>query len=63
MPALMIMAENDVVLAPAMAEGMERHVPHLEKVLIRDCGHWTQQEKPAETNAAMIDWLQRHFPA
>ncbi|MGH6875773.1 MAG: alpha/beta fold hydrolase [Rhizomicrobium sp.] len=63
MPALMIMAEDDVVLTPAMADGMERFVPDLERVLIRNCGHWTQQEKPAETNLAMLRWLQRHFPA
>lgn len=60
-PSLMIMAEDDVVLSPAMADGMERYVPDLEKVLIRRCGHWTQQEHPAEVNAAMIDWLKRHF--
>ena len=60
-PALMIMAEDDVVLTPAMADGMERFVPDLEKVLIRDCGHWTQQEKPDETSAAIIGWLQRRF--
>lgn len=60
-PSLMIMAEDDVVLSPAMADGMERYVPDLEKVLIRHCGHWTQQEHPGEVNAAMIDWLKRHF--
>lgn len=60
-PGLMIMAEDDVVLSPAMAEGMEQYVPDLEKVLIRRCGHWTQQEHPEETNRAMIDWLKRRF--
>jgi len=59
----MIMAEDDVVLPPALTTGMERFVPDLEKVLIRNCGHWTEQEKPAETNAAMLDWLTRRFPA
>lgn len=63
MPALMIMAEDDVVLTPRMAEGMERFVPDLEKVLIRNCGHWTQQEKPSETTAAITGWLERRFPA
>jgi len=24
-----------------------------------DCGHWTQQEKPEETNRVLIDWLRR----
>jgi epoxide hydrolase A/B len=61
-PGLMIMAEDDVVLTPKMADGMERFVPDLERVLIKDCSHWTQQEKPEETNRAMIDWLKRRFP-
>jgi pimeloyl-ACP methyl ester carboxylesterase len=60
-PGLMIMAEDDVVLSPAMADGMERFVPDLEKVLIKRCGHWTQQEHPEETNAAMIGWLNKRF--
>lgn len=60
-PGLMIMAEDDVVLPPSLTEGMERFVPDLERALIRDCGHWTQQEKPEETSRAMIDWLKRRF--
>jgi pimeloyl-ACP methyl ester carboxylesterase len=61
MPSLMVMAEDDVVLSPAMAEGMERYVPDLEKALIRDCGHWTQQEKPEELNRILIGWLKKRF--
>jgi pimeloyl-ACP methyl ester carboxylesterase len=61
-PALMIMAEHDAVLPPSLADGMEQYVPDLEKVLIQDSGHWTQQEKPAEVNAAIVDWLDRRFP-
>jgi pimeloyl-ACP methyl ester carboxylesterase len=61
-PGLMIMAEDDVVLSPAMADGMEMFVPDLERVLIQRCGHWTQQEHPEETNAAMIGWLRKRFP-
>jgi len=60
-PGLMIMAEDDVVLSPAMAEGMEQYVPDLEKVLIPHCSHWTQQEHPDEVNGAMTGWLKRHF--
>jgi len=61
-PSLMIMAEDDVVLSPAMADNMELFVPDLEKVLIKHCGHWTQQEHPEETSSAMIAWLKRRFP-
>ena len=32
----------------------------LEIHMIRECGHWTQQEKPDELNHLLIDWLTRH---
>jgi pimeloyl-ACP methyl ester carboxylesterase len=60
-PGLMVMAEDDIVLSPAMADGMEAYVPDLEKALIKDCGHWTQQEHPDETNKIMIAWLKKRF--
>jgi soluble epoxide hydrolase/lipid-phosphate phosphatase len=57
-PALMITAELDVVLRPEMANGMEAWVPKLRKtVLVKGSGHWTQQEKPAAVNAALLDFL------
>ena len=58
-PCLMICAANDPVLTPAMADGMEARVPNLTRVLIEDCGHWTQQERPEATNAAMINYLEQ----
>jgi pimeloyl-ACP methyl ester carboxylesterase len=61
-PSLMIMAENDAVLPPSAADGMEAFIPDLEKTLIRDSGHWTQQEQPEAVNAAIIGWLDRRFP-
>jgi epoxide hydrolase A/B len=60
-PSLMIMAENDAVLPPSAADGMERLVPDLEKYLVRDSGHWTQQEKPEEVSAKLIEWRRRLF--
>jgi pimeloyl-ACP methyl ester carboxylesterase len=60
-PCLYVGAENDVVLPPSSANGMERFIPDLEKVTIEDCGHWTQQDKPEELNRILIDWLRRRF--
>jgi epoxide hydrolase A/B len=60
-PGLMVMSEHDFALPPALADGMETRVPDLEKVLIRDCGHWTQQEKPEELNQILVSWLRRRF--
>ncbi len=61
-PSLMIMAENDAVLPPSAADGMEAYVTDLEKTLIKESGHWTQQEKPEAVNAAILGWLDRRFP-
>ncbi len=62
LPCLMIMAEKDVVLSPAMADGMEDVISDLEKVLVKESGHWTQQEKPDEVNTIVLDWMGRRFP-
>lgn len=57
-PALMVTAELDVVLRPEMAVGMEAWVPNLRRtVLTEGSGHWTQQEKPAAVNAALLEFL------
>ena len=60
-PSLMIMAENDHVLPPSSADGMEKLVPDLEKYLVRDSGHWTQQEKPDEVGVKLIEWRRKRF--
>ena len=39
-------------------EPMEAAVPHLRKiVLLPGCGQWTQQERPDDVNAELIDFL------
>lgn len=60
-PCLYVGAEDDMVLPPSMMNGMERFLPNLEKQIIKECGHWTQQEKPGELNRILLDWLGRHF--
>lgn len=58
-PCLYIGAENDVILPPSSADGMEDFISDLEKYTVMDSGHWTQQEKPDEVNQVIISWLQR----
>ncbi|KQP49268.1 alpha/beta fold hydrolase [Pseudorhodoferax sp. Leaf274] len=62
-PALMVCAEQDIFLPPSTTRGMERIVPDLERHTVAGCGHWTQQEKPEEVNALLLEWLRRRFPA
>ncbi len=59
---LMITAELDAVLPPSAAEHMPGFIGDLETHLVRGSGHWTQQEKPAEVNRLILDWLDRRFP-
>jgi microsomal epoxide hydrolase/non-specific protein-tyrosine kinase len=55
----MIMAERDRIQTPASADRMASLAPNLTKHLVRDCGHWTQEEKPEEVSATIIDWRRR----
>jgi len=58
-PTLMIAADSDPVLPLSLTEGMDRWIENLDIVVIEDCGHWTQQERPEAVNAALIEWLDR----
>ncbi|MUM18294.1 alpha/beta hydrolase [Mycobacterium sp. CBMA271] len=54
-PALMIYGDRDAI---ARAANLTEFVPNVEVVNL-DCGHWIQQERPDETNQAILNWLER----
>lgn len=54
-PALMIYGEQDMI---PMSENLKDFVPNVEVVGL-DCGHYIQQEKPEETNQAILKWLEQ----
>ena len=61
-PAILIAGDRDVVLAfrgiDQVISNLQKDVPKLQKTLILpECGHWTQQERPQEVNEAMIEFL------
>jgi epoxide hydrolase A/B len=61
-PALYVAGERDLVIAfPGMDQllpNLAKFVPHLRNtIMLPGCGHWTQQERPQDVNAAMIDFL------
>ncbi len=56
-PTLFIGAVNDVVVTLEQVEAMKSLITDLEIRMLDDCGHWSQQEKPAEVNRLMLDWL------
>jgi epoxide hydrolase A/B len=61
-PALYVAGDRDLVLAfrgmDQLIANLTKFVPQLRKTLILPgCGHWTQQERPDEVNAAMLEFL------
>jgi pimeloyl-ACP methyl ester carboxylesterase len=61
-PALYLAGDEDMAFtAPGMADyiaNLKQVVPTLKGFqMLRGCGHWTQQERPAEVSAAIIDFL------
>jgi pimeloyl-ACP methyl ester carboxylesterase len=61
-PALYVAGERDLVLAfrgvDQLLPALSRLVPNLRRTLILPgCGHWTQQERPTEVNAALLEFL------
>lgn len=56
LPALMIVADKDPLLTPEMSLPIKKYVSNIIVKHI-DCGHWTQQEAPDETNKIILDFL------
>jgi pimeloyl-ACP methyl ester carboxylesterase len=54
-PTLMIYGERDAI---QRSERLTEFVPKAEVVSL-DSGHWIQQEKPEETNQAILKWLEQ----
>ena len=61
-PALYVAGDRDLVVN---FPGMAQFIPHLQTVvpnltrtiILPGVGHWTQQERPAEVNAALLEFL------
>jgi pimeloyl-ACP methyl ester carboxylesterase len=57
-PALFITGDRDLVRTFQSVDPMKASVPNLRDVVtLAGCGHWTQQERPAEVNAALTSFL------
>ncbi|MFJ8465486.1 alpha/beta fold hydrolase [Streptomyces swartbergensis] len=62
-PALYVYGDRDLVPAfpgtPELIERLPELMPSLRRkpLVLPGCGHWTQQERPAEVNEALLDFL------
>ena len=61
-PALFMAGDRDLVVgfpgAAKLIANLKTFVPDLrETIMLPGCGHWTQQERPDEVNAALLRFL------
>jgi pimeloyl-ACP methyl ester carboxylesterase len=61
-PALYVAGDRDLVVAfrgmDQLITNLSKFVPRLRRMLmLPGCGHWTQQERAGDVNAAMLDFL------
>jgi pimeloyl-ACP methyl ester carboxylesterase len=61
LPCLMLTAEWDMALSPALAADMPALCSDLETHMIERAGHWVQQEAADAVNAHLVEWLVRRF--
>ncbi|GAC1327318.1 MAG: hypothetical protein NVSMB26_00880 [Beijerinckiaceae bacterium] len=64
-PALFIAGTLDAVIRGPIGEralaDMPKMLPNLKgQVLVEGAGHWVQQERPAEVNAAIVEFLKAY---
>jgi len=62
-PALYIAGDRDLVVSfpgtDQLLASLNKLVPGLRGIkMLPGCGHWTQQERPNEVNAALVEFLQ-----
>ena len=58
-PTLVIWAERDLALLPALLQGLDAFVPELEIVRVPEATHWIIHEQPARVAAAIEQALAR----
>jgi pimeloyl-ACP methyl ester carboxylesterase len=66
-PALYIAGDRDFLLAfpgtDQLLANQKALVPGLRKIqMLSGCGHWTQQERPDEVSAALVEFI-RSLPS
>jgi pimeloyl-ACP methyl ester carboxylesterase len=56
-PTLVLWAQDDVALLPALCEGLQEHVPDLRLVPLPQATHWVVHEQPQRVIAEMAAFL------
>jgi pimeloyl-ACP methyl ester carboxylesterase len=57
MPTLVLWAANDIVLPPRIGRRLAADLPNATLEVIPSCGHFLQEEKPAEVTRHLLHFL------
>ncbi len=60
-PVLLMCGDDDKLAPPECTNEMAALLPQAEVVWVPACGHMLTMEKPELVNAALNDWLAKHF--
>jgi pimeloyl-ACP methyl ester carboxylesterase len=55
-PALLMTGDEDGVAPPAAVQKLAKSIKGARMVVFSGCGHWTPIERPAEVNAALVNF-------
>jgi pimeloyl-ACP methyl ester carboxylesterase len=59
-PVLLIWGDKDRITHVSSAKVIESHVPGIESVILKDCGHMPMLERPKETAGYYVSFLKKH---
>ncbi|MDX1299773.1 MAG: alpha/beta hydrolase [Pseudomonas sp.] len=62
-PALFLLGDMDPVgtLEAYTLKQMPKRIVQLEQHVLKDCGHWIQNEQAGQVNQLLLDFLSRHY--
>ena len=60
-PTLLIVGEEDTLVAPAVLEVMHDKIPHSEFAVVPEAGHSVYYERPKIFNRLTVEFLKRHM--
>ncbi|XP_013185844.1 epoxide hydrolase 1 [Amyelois transitella] len=61
-PMLVVRAADDIAIGPQPMEYMKQVYEHLDTLVVQGCGHFMQQEEPAEVNNIIREFLAKQKP-
>ena len=62
-PTLLLWGDHDRTVPLSTGERLLEEIPDAQLVVIRRAGHLVLEERPAEANAALLQWLEQTQPA